>query len=678
MQTLQGSFTAGELAPTLSARVDFAKYQQGCKRLHNFLVQPHGGAIKRPGFALLDTLPGEARLVPFIFNADQAYCLAFGEYWLRIATSSGFIAAVDGSALHLPSPYSLQEAHNLSWVQSGDVLFLACAHKPPHKLKRLSHRDWQFEAMSFTCPVAPPQTPTVTFVNAAKMSDGSTSWAMLVTPYTYSVTAVDKEGKESVASQGVNITGPATNNWQSGDYMQISWNAVEGVAEYRIYKASFGGSAGYVAATGDTLYRDYNVAPISAETPPLWKDPFPDNDYPCVVGFFEQRLVFASTSKRPQTVFLSRSGDYDNFSSSEPVRADDAVELTIASNEVSRMYWLVALRSLILGSEGVEWELSSHEGPFSAKTARVTPQSYRGSAPLPALVVGNAVLHIARSGQELRDLRYDFGSDSYGGSDRTILARHLFEHNRIMAWAYQPSPSSIVWIIRDDGVLLGMTCQQEHDIFAWHQHHTDGRFISLASIPNKYSDNLFAIVQRGAHWTMEVMASEEQAMYLDCAMTYEGSPVASLSGLEIFEGKKVGLVGDGAMLPAQVVKNGTVPLGKLCRKVVAGLQYVADLETMPVEVVGQFGASVSRKKTLFAVNVLFANTVTAQVGTSFENMENVVFNTAENLDTPAKPAGGSKRVVMHPAVGSAATVCIRSSDPLPMTILALSPEVVVQ
>ena len=676
MQTLQGSFTAGELAPTLSARVDFAKYGQGCKRLQNFVVQPHGGATKRPGFTLLDTLPGEGRLIPFIFNADQAYCLVLGEYWLRIATEAGFIAVGDASVVHLPSPYSLQEAKNLSWVQSGDVLFLACANKVPHKLQRLSHRDWQFVAMSFTCPVAAPKSVAATFVNAAKKSDGTASPAMLVTPYTYVVTAVDPNGKESVASQKTSITGPASNNWQAGDYMQVSWAAVAGATEYRVYKASFGGSAGFMAATGDTLYRDYNVAPTSTETPPLWKNPFPGNDYPCVVGFFEQRLVFASTSKRPQTVFLSRSGDYDNFSSSEPVRADDAVELTIASNEVSRMHWLVALRSLILGSEGVEWELSSHEGAFSAKTARVTPQSYRGSAPLPALVVGNAVLHIARSGQELRDLRYDFGSDSYGGSDRTILARHLFEHNRIMGWAYQASPNSIVWIIRDDGVLLGMTCQQEHDIFAWHQHHTAGRFISVASVPDRHSDNLFAVVQRGAYWTLEVLAGEGQ--YLDCAITYQGSPVASLSGLDMFEGREVGLMGDGAMLPAGVVSNGSVALGKLCSKVVVGLPYVADLETMPVEIIGQFGASVSRKKNLFAVNIFFANTVTAQVGTSFERMEDVVLHTVEALDAPARPADGHRRVVMHPAVGSTATVCIRSKDPLPLTVLALSPEVSVQ
>lgn len=47
---LQSNFTAGELSPSLSARVELAKYNAGCRTLRNFLVQAHGGAVKRPGF----------------------------------------------------------------------------------------------------------------------------------------------------------------------------------------------------------------------------------------------------------------------------------------------------------------------------------------------------------------------------------------------------------------------------------------------------------------------------------------------------------------------------------------------------------------------------------------------------------------------------------------------------
>ena len=35
--------------------------------------------------------------------------------------------------------------------------------------------------------------------------------------------------------------------------------------------------------------------------------------HPTCVTFFEQRLVFAGTTDQPQTIFFSKSGDYENM-----------------------------------------------------------------------------------------------------------------------------------------------------------------------------------------------------------------------------------------------------------------------------------------------------------------------------------------------------------------------------
>ena len=91
MQTYQGAFTAGELSPLLLGRVDLARYMSGCKTLTNMLVHPQGGASKRPGFEYVTELPGEAHLLPFIFNNEQSYVLAFTDYELRIYTRAGLL-----------------------------------------------------------------------------------------------------------------------------------------------------------------------------------------------------------------------------------------------------------------------------------------------------------------------------------------------------------------------------------------------------------------------------------------------------------------------------------------------------------------------------------------------------------------------------------------------------------
>ena len=156
----------------------------------------------------------------------------------------------------------------------------------------------------------------------------------------------------------------------------------------------------------------------------------------------------------------------------------------------------MALRTLLVGTSGTEWEVKSSGGALTASDVSIVPQSYRGSSRLPALLVGNSVLHMGRTNREMRDLLYDFGTDSYSGSDHAVLASHLFENKSVVDWAYQQSPNSIIWCVRSDGVLLGHTHLREHQVFAWHRHITQGKFKSICTIPGRHEDELFAVVQR--------------------------------------------------------------------------------------------------------------------------------------------------------------------------------------
>ena len=590
----------------------------------------------------------------------------------------------------LDTPYSFEDAKNISHTQSADVLFLACRGYAPQKLKRYRHDSWALEAMSFECPIASPASVSASFTNGAKKSDGSAEPAQLVTPYTYVVTAVNSQGKESKASKAASITGPASNNWHGGDYMTISWPEVSGAVEYRIYKGEFGGKPGFMASATNLSYKDYNIRPVISDGPPEWQNPFPDNDYPGVVGMFEQRLVFASSRNRPQTIWLSRSGDYDNFSASNPIKADDSIEKTIASSEVSTAKWMVALRSLMLGTSSIEWEISSTEGAFTAKTMKVAPQSYRGSSSLPALVIGNNILHVGRNGSEVRDLKYDFGSDSYGGSDRTILANHLFQGHELISWAYQASPDSIIWAVRDDGILLGLTFQAEHEVFAWHKHTTQGKFKSVCCIPQQQNDDVYVVVERDGKHFLEVMAIPfllqtvryqrrpdnplDAAFYLDSGLEYVGEPTKNLSGLEHLEGKEVSILADGAVMAPRIVQDGKIELDTEARHAVVGLSYNAKLETMPVEIIAQDGNSLGRKKQIHSLNVLFQSTVTAQVGRTFKRLEELKWRSNEPMGSPLNPKSEWQEIKTTGLAESMAGACIQSSDPLPMTVLAVVPE----
>lgn len=669
--TLQPAFTSGELAPSLSARVDLSKYQQGCRTLRNFKVQPHGGAVKRPGFLLLDELPGQAALIRFVFNRDQAYCLAFGEKWLRVFTPEGPVLNSSGTVYQVTTPYTLQQAQELSVAQSADVLFLASWGVAPQKLKRLGHAQWEFEVMNFGPPFRAPATVSVTKEGAGTGAD-----------YVYYVTALNDDGKESELSSGASINGPPSNNWTAKDRIIISWGSVSGAVEYRVYKSVFGGRPGYIALVTGTSYTDINVAPALTEGAPKYESPFPENDYPGVVSFFQQRLVFASTPNRPQTIWLSKSGDYGNFAVYTPLTDDSPLEMTIASSEVSSMCWLAALRSMVLGSTSMEWEISSSQGGFTAHTAQVKPQSYIGSSKIPAIIVGNTVLHVSRSGAQVRDLKYDFGADSYGGTDCTIMASHLLQQYRITDWAYQQHPDSVIWAVREDGILLGLTYQPEHQVFAWHRHDTLGEFKAVCSSPEGRDDALYAVVKRQEKYFLERLADQylggdhSRAVFLDCALIYDrpGEPVSRINGLSHLEGLTVSLLVNGAVETPREVVDGAVVLDQPGDLVIVGLLFVADLESMPVEIVSSEGASVGRKKRLNVVNILFHQTVGAKVGINFKNMETSKWRKDEKYGQAPREFSGIKSLPVSSLAENVITVCIRSDSPTPMTILALMPQ----
>ena len=212
------------------------------------------------------------------------------------------------------------------------------------------------------------------------------------------------------------------------------------------------------------------------------------------------------------------------------------------------------------------------------------PQSYRGSSELPALIVGNSVLHINRTHREMRDLMYDFGTDSYSGSDHAVLAGHLFEQHAVTDWAYQQSPDSIIWCVRDDGLLLGHTFLREHEVFAWHRHSTQGKFLAVCTLPSSFADEVFVVTEREIQdekkYFLERMENccvqreqtdnfENRAksgqdntpylFYVDAGLSYHacehnGKKIRYVGGLEHLLGREAAILANGAVCPPQIVR----------------------------------------------------------------------------------------------------------------------------
>src|SRR5581483_6661758 len=91
------AFDAGEFAPVLEGRTDLTRYNAGCRVLENFLPLVVGPAVRRPGthFVASTRYPDrQAVLLPFQYSTEQAYCLEFGDQYVRFYRNDGPLVEV--------------------------------------------------------------------------------------------------------------------------------------------------------------------------------------------------------------------------------------------------------------------------------------------------------------------------------------------------------------------------------------------------------------------------------------------------------------------------------------------------------------------------------------------------------------------------------------------------------
>lgn len=132
------TFNGGEVAPELQWRTDLQRFQNGCRRVQNFMLRPSGAAQRRPGTRYIrdwdDT--GAAKLVPFEFSGEVYYLCVFRE--VDGAVVLDIVSPGGGVVQTLKTQYPAGGLGRIQWAQSYDVLFLSHPEVPLMRLERLS------------------------------------------------------------------------------------------------------------------------------------------------------------------------------------------------------------------------------------------------------------------------------------------------------------------------------------------------------------------------------------------------------------------------------------------------------------------------------------------------------------------------------------------------------------
>lgn len=150
--TVQSNFTAGEISPRLYGRTDLARYMAGAKEVTNGIVLQHGGIRRRDGTIYVADASGNSavRLIRYVFNRDQAYCLEFGVGYIRFFTDTGGVEDSGGNIYQISTTYTESELFELSYTQAGDIMFIAHRNHPLAKLERLAHDSWTLTDVEYT------------------------------------------------------------------------------------------------------------------------------------------------------------------------------------------------------------------------------------------------------------------------------------------------------------------------------------------------------------------------------------------------------------------------------------------------------------------------------------------------------------------------------------------------
>lgn len=676
MRGVKRNFTGGEVTKTLPGRDDLAKYPTSCIMMKNFMPQLHGSARYRPGTRYIDDAAGQAVLIPFEFNTDEEdmYILVFTNTQIRIIQDDGFVSG----APTITSPYLTAELYDIWYEQIGDVVYLTHPNHAPRKLTRSSHTSWALTTVSFASSVSAPTGLAVTWNGA-----GGGSFTQ-----NFIVTAVSDTGEQSVgsASAGDSSSYPPS-EWVAGDYISLSWTAVTGAEEYNIYK-EYGGYYGLIGVSGTNSFRDDNYDPDTSVTPPIANNPFASSNHPAVVTVHDQRLMFGGPNANPNTFYGSVTGAYENFNQSRPLKDDDSVEFVIASGKISQIKWMVPFDDLLIGTAGAEYRAKGDgDGAITPVSINVKSQSFWGSGGLRPLVVGNSVIHTQRQNSLVRDLFYSLEKQGYAGNDLSVLASHLFDGYQIVSWAYQQTPDSVVWAVRDDGVLIGMTYMKEHEIWGWHQHTmTDGLFESVAVIGGDDADRVYVTVNDSGTRRIARLAEKwkitddlEDAWFVDLGLKYDSTATTSVSGLSHLEGETVAVLADGIPVEDLTVSSGAITLPFSASVIIVGRPYTGYFAPMPFEAETRNGTTQGEVRSFGEVILRLLGSLGGAVaaGEVDAEVDDLVFDelvyAQAEWGEAIQPYSGNKAATPAGA-GPDHTVYIRQDKPLPFEVLSIIAE----
>lgn len=266
--------------------------------------------------------------------------------------------------------------------------------------------------------------------------------------------------------------------------------------------------------------------------------------FPRAVSFNGERILYGGTSHQPLTIWGSVVGEYENFLTG--TTDADAWTYTLSRSQQNPIQWLCGDQTdaIIVGTLGGILQLlpiSAGAFTYSNPPKVYSSAAEPAAAELPALM-SNVLLFIDKTGKKVHQVGYNDQEASIVAQDLTFNADHI-TGTGISQLCVQNTISPILWSVREDGQLAGLSFNRMAQVVAWHRYATGGDIVSAATIPASGSqhDQLWLYVKRTVngldYYMTEVMedldldVEPKDGLFLHSEIAWDGGGAIDLSAI---------------------------------------------------------------------------------------------------------------------------------------------------
>lgn len=153
------NFLGGEVSPNVYKRLDMANNGKWFETAKNIYFGTTGDILNRRGFQYVGVagngISGEKmKLIPFMFNREQSYCIEFSSTFFRILKDGQYLKDDQDNIIQVNHPgLSLINNNDLSYTQVGDMVYVCNGTQNGiYTITRHSETDWRWDLFDFEIP----------------------------------------------------------------------------------------------------------------------------------------------------------------------------------------------------------------------------------------------------------------------------------------------------------------------------------------------------------------------------------------------------------------------------------------------------------------------------------------------------------------------------------------------